>query len=113
MKKFLYILKLENDYYYVGITEDIDHRYNSHASGKGSKWTQLHKPLSKDEMIILEIGRNKQNPYNLVDVDESTVTYHLMIEKGVDKVRGGGWCQHNLSKLPRQPKNFKYKENIL
>jgi predicted GIY-YIG superfamily endonuclease len=40
MKRFLYILKLENDYYYVGITEDIDHRYNSHASGNRKKQTK-------------------------------------------------------------------------
>ena len=113
MKKLIYVLELEDECYYVGVTSDINHRYDSHASGGGSKWTQLHKPLSKDKMIVLEIGLNKENPYNLVRVDESTVTYHLMLKKGIDKVRGGGWCQCKLLVNPRQPKNFKYKENNL
>ena len=64
MKK-LYVLELEDECYYVGIAYDIKHRFESHMSGGGSKWTKLHKPLQKDEpMLVLEMGVGVDNPFN-------------------------------------------------
>ena len=44
MTSFVYALKLEDNCYYVGSTDDIDTRLYRHFSGKGAAWTQLHKP---------------------------------------------------------------------
>jgi hypothetical protein len=108
-KKKLYILELEDECYYVGVTDDIKRRFKKHMSGGGSKWTKLHKPLQKDEpMLVLEIGVGVDNPFNLIEVDESTVTYHLMCERGFDKVRGSGWSQCILSGETHKPKSLKY-----
>lgn len=109
MKK-IYVLELEDDCYYVGVAADVEHRVNSHISGGGSAWTKLHKPLGRDKITILSEGVGIDNPYNLVTVDEKTVTYHLMREKGYDKVRGAGWTQTNLPSMPFKPKYFKYKK---
>ena len=35
----IYVLKLENDKYYVGSTLDFEHRYNQHKTGNGAKYT--------------------------------------------------------------------------
>ena len=109
MKK-LYALELEDGCYYVGVTSDIKHRFESHMSGYGSKWTKLHKPLQKDEpMLVLEMGVSVDNPFRLKLVDEETVTFHLGEKKyGWDKVRGGTWSQRVLPREPRKPKRLKY-----
>ena len=108
MKK-IYVLELEDECYYVGISSDVKNRFKSHKNGDGSKWTTLHKPLEKDEpMVVLDIGTGVSNPFNLMEVNEATVTYHLMCEKGFDKVRGSGWSQCILSGKPNKPKKFKY-----
>ena len=108
MKK-LYVLELEDDCYYVGIASDVKHRFESHMCGGGSSWTKLHKPLQRDEpMLVLEMGEGVSNPFNLINVDETTVTYHLMCEKGFDKVRGAGWTQKILRSKPHKPKKLKY-----
>ena len=52
---FLYILPLEGGNWYVGTTENINKRYESHASGTGAAWTKLHKPVSIDKMKFWEI----------------------------------------------------------
>ena len=112
MKK-LYVLELEGGCYYVGIAFDIQHRFINHKSGSGSKWTKLHKPLPKKKpMFVLKIGFGVDNPFNLIEVDEATVTYHLMCEKGFDKVRGAGWSQCVLRGRPRKPKRLKYYDGV-
>ena len=47
---FVYVLKLEQDKYYVGITED-ENRINSHFNSTGSSWTKKYKPVSVVEKI--------------------------------------------------------------
>lgn len=107
-KKRIYVLELKDGCFYVGMSDNPSGRWQSHCLGKGSKWTQVHKPISF--MYELEFG-NKPNPYNLKYVTESTVTYHLMKQHGINKVRGSGWVQVNFTgKIINEPKNFGYKD---
>ena len=80
-KKWLYILKLENDKYYVGITDDLSRRLNQHFGNRGFNWTKLHKPLS---MVHLRssVPLKMEN-----DVSTEYKTIH-----GSENVRGGSWC---------------------
>ena len=41
-----YVLRCSDDIYYVGKTTQLNSRLTSHFSGKGSKVTQRHKPIS-------------------------------------------------------------------
>ena len=41
---YLYVLKLEHDKYYVGITSRVSERLTQHMQGEGAKWTKLHPP---------------------------------------------------------------------
>jgi predicted GIY-YIG superfamily endonuclease len=40
----VYILELLDNCYYVGRSKCVEKRLMDHMQGKGSSWTQLHKP---------------------------------------------------------------------
>jgi predicted GIY-YIG superfamily endonuclease len=86
-----YILKLENNKYYVGISNNIEQRMISHFSEEGSKWTKLHKPIE-----IIEI---KDNTHKW---QETYTTIITMKKYGIENVRGG----------PYSTVEFFYRPNI-
>ena len=43
---YTYLLKLENNCWYVGKSESITTRLKQHFTGKGSAWTKKHKPVA-------------------------------------------------------------------
>lgn len=79
----IYILKLEDDCYYIGITMDLNKRLSQHWSGKGAKWTALHKPVSVEKVIFPVLDSKMEN--------ELTLEY--MEKFGKDKVKGGYYCK--------------------
>jgi GIY-YIG catalytic domain-containing protein len=85
-KVTVYVLQLEDGYYYVGkTTKPVDERYNEHVRGNGSAWTRLHKPI------------NIFARYENCDVfDEDKVTKKMMMVCGIDYVRGGAYVQVEL-----------------
>ena len=83
---YIYVLKLIDDKYYVGKTENYDIRLNQHFDFNGSKWTQKYKPLYIEELIP-----------NCDNLDEDKFTIKYMIKYGIDNVRGGTFCQIILS----------------
>ena len=48
---YIYILKLEQDKYYIGKTTDPERRLGEHLSGAGAAWTKLYKPIERIELI--------------------------------------------------------------
>ena len=77
----VYVLGLEDDCYYVGITFNFNHRMSQHFSGFGSKWTTLHRPVRLERVIL----------FGSKDIENAT-TLELMRMHGPEKVRGGSWC---------------------
>lgn len=87
---WLYVLKLENDKYYVGMTRCVESRFKRHMSNKGAKWTKLHKPV---EIIYSEnTGLNNESEVALLEDD---LTISTAENYGYDNVRGGQWCYIN------------------
>jgi putative endonuclease len=43
---FTYILRCSDGSYYVGITEDLALRVETHNAGKGSTWTKSRRPVA-------------------------------------------------------------------
>jgi len=77
----VYVLKLENNKYYVGKTRDFEKRYTKHMNGLASSWTRFHKPQS----CILRICPSE--PF-----DEDKYTKQYMTMYGIENVRGGAYA---------------------
>jgi predicted GIY-YIG superfamily endonuclease len=83
---YIYVLKLENNKYYIGKTKNMSFRLESHFNAEGSFWTKKYKPIE-----LLEIFPNCDN----YDEDKYTIKY--MEKYGITNVRGGSFCEIRLS----------------
>lgn len=81
----IYALKLAKGKWYVGRTKNFPRRHKDHVEGRGSEWTKFFKPLKVD-MEIKGDG-----------FDEDKWTKIYMSRYGIDNVRGGVYCQMNLT----------------
>ncbi len=96
MKKFdlsspfnLYVLRLIQDKYYVGITwKNVIERFSQHKKGIGAQWTKLYKPID----IIESIKTN-----NIFEEDKYTKMY--MNKYGIENVRGGSYSRIKLEEF--------------
>ncbi|RQR51516.1 hypothetical protein DIE18_33330 [Burkholderia sp. Bp9125] len=85
---YLYILELEEGRFYVGLSDDLDRRWEEHKSGAGAEWTKRYRPLRR----IFTINTGTQDTHRAEAMeDEATIT--LMSEYGIERVRGGHFCQ--------------------
>jgi predicted GIY-YIG superfamily endonuclease len=80
--KELYVLKLERGKYYVGITNDVNKRYNQHLSDVGSEWTKKYK------VVCLEYVKELTHV-----LDEDMEVKKLMMVYGIENVRGGTYSK--------------------
>ena len=87
--EYIYILRLEEDKYYVGITTNPNSRIKEHHSGKGAKWTKLYKPI---EIIEITLSTHEWQ--------EAYTTLVMMKKYGLANVRGGPWVSQNLTDFP-------------
>ena len=86
---FVYVLELEDDKYYIGITYNLNLRYSQHLLGLGAGWTKLYKPVRIKKVIAngsKEIEKEK--------------TIHYIKKYGFENVRGGPWTRMNYVKIP-------------
>jgi hypothetical protein len=82
----IYVLKLEQNKYYVGKTKNVAQRYQEHLQGLGSSWTRKYKPVKLDTVI------ENASPF---DEDKQVKIY--MAQYGIENVRGGTYVAENLS----------------
>jgi len=83
----IYVLELENDFFYVGKTYNIKNRLKQHSKGKGSAWTTFHLFKRLLKQYTFDIEKPEDEEYW-----ENFITLKFMKEKGWKKVRGGFWC---------------------
>jgi len=83
---FIYVLRLKNDKYYVGKTENPKFRIDTHFKDGGCYWTKKYKPCQ-----IIGLFPDCD------DFDEDKYTLKYMSKYGVDNVRGGSFCRCDLS----------------
>ena len=82
----LYLLELSGDKYYVGQTSDPEFRFNEHLSGKGAKWTRLHKPSCILLTRNISVGSAAE-----AMLYENWMTFQYMEKFGWENVRGGDY----------------------
>jgi hypothetical protein len=76
------LLSLDGGNFYVGRTNDPDRRFAEHVEGgiAAAAWTRLHPPVA----VVRTIPHT--HPFH-----ENQVTHELMLEHGIDRVRGGAY----------------------
>lgn len=81
----LYVLRLEQKKWYVGITSQTpEARFREHRSGRKSYWTEEYPPIEiADTRYLGDLNLEEARAY------EEKVTRRYMREKGVNNVRGG------------------------
>ena len=79
----IYVLELEDEKWYVGITYNLNLRWSQHLCGEGAKWTRLHKPKRIAEVYVENCDQAKENE----------ITERLCEKYGKDNVRGGSWLK--------------------
>lgn len=82
----VYCLELEDGYYYIGSSRNIESRFYEHLDGDGSMWTSLHKPIRIIEVLT-----------NVNTFEEDRMVKQYMSVYGIDKVRGGTYISEKLS----------------
>jgi len=92
---YIYILKLENNKYYIGKTTNPNFRLEQHFNLSGSQWTKKYKPNK-----ILQLLPDCDS------YDEDKYTLKYMEKYGINNVRGGTFCelklnQNNLSTIKK------------
>jgi len=85
--KTLYVLRLFNNRYYVGMTaKKIEKRFSEHLKGKGASWTRIYKPIDIEKTVSGD----------LCGFDEDCETKKYMYTYGIENVRGGSYSNINL-----------------
>ncbi|MDB5177107.1 MAG: hypothetical protein JWN75_775 [Candidatus Saccharibacteria bacterium] len=81
----LYVLKLEEDKWYIGISTDVEKRFKQHMSGFASAaWTKKYKPIKiQDTRYLGDIAIDKAQQI------EGRITRKYMEKYGDENVRGG------------------------
>jgi predicted GIY-YIG superfamily endonuclease len=87
-KTNIYILKLQNNKYYIGKTDNVEKRFLEHVNSKGSIWTQLYKPISVEKIIP------NSSPF-----DEDKYVKEYMNKYGIENVRGGSYVTEILDEV--------------
>ena len=87
---FIYVLKLKNNNFFVGSTNCMTHTMHTHMNGTASAWTKLHKPLLLVKQVECIRGLNPT-------LQEDLYVKQLMLDHGIDKVRGGSYLGVELS----------------
>ena len=84
----IYVLKLEGDNWYIGMSRNVERRFSKHLDGKGANWTREHKPIEIHEVIDTKINLDSE-----ASILEDKVTLEYAKKYGTQRVRGGGYCQ--------------------
>lgn len=87
----VYRIKLDNDKYYVGRTNDKNKRIYSHIKGHGSAWTRKHKFID----CMSTITYSDSPFWELEETLENMYVY------GIDNVRGSMFTRMNLSRFDK------------
>lgn len=93
----IYVLELEDGFWYVGKTHHPEARYGQHVQGKGAEWTKLHKVVRCRARQVFYV----ETVYD-EDKHEDRVTIEWMEREGWRQVRGGQWCEVSEEKTLRK-----------
>ncbi len=80
--EYIYVLRLEQNKFYVGKSNNVKQRVQQHLMGQGGAWTEKYRPLCIE----------KKEPAERPTHEDATVK-EFMFQFGIDNVRGGSYSQ--------------------
>ena len=109
----LYVLKLEDDCWYVGISKNPIKRAHVHGTILGAAWTYKHKPLQpvEENLMVFDMGDRELSECEL---HEDEVTELMQEEFGLNNVRGGYtvFCKDMDKRPPRHIAKWMYERFV-
>lgn len=88
--EYVYVLELQENKYYVGLSANLSQRLYCHFVGEGAVWTRRFSPVKVVEVLLGSKEREKER------------TLQYMRDKGYENVRGYVWTQIRLDGPPRE-----------
>ena len=102
-RAWCYVLELDNQHFYVGVSKDLCRRLEEHWCARAAQYTRIHKPVR-----VHAIHRCEGSGADVLAL-ERQVTLQLMAEcynrhgnDGWNRVRGGPWCSPTMQQPPRE-----------
>jgi hypothetical protein len=100
----IFVLALEDDCFFVGRATEAkmpakiaNHRSGTDFSNDHFDWTRLHRPLPGPPVQLHDV-----DPFMNVGLTQDMRVKMLMMEHGIDKVRGGTFCMAVLDASDRE-----------
>jgi predicted GIY-YIG superfamily endonuclease len=108
----VYVLELQDGYYYIGIAVNVSERFQAHLMGEGANFTRLHKPISIREQFCSGTCDPKK-----AKKMENKKTLEYAVKYGGDKVKGGRYFNpsrliRTVERLKRENAHFSSQENL-
>ncbi len=103
---YLYVLQLEEGKYYVGLSHNVNKRFEKHKNGQGAKWTKKYAPIR-----IVSSEKTDFYSYLEAGILENKKTIELMNKYGKENVRGGIYCavdQKKIEEMLKETIDVKY-----
>lgn len=94
---YLYVLKCEEDSFYIGVTTNVNRRFRQHESGKGANFTRRRKPLSIHKVARLGVMTLRE-----AEKYEDACVIQYIRSLGADRCKGGRFFTDKVS-----PKNMR------
>lgn len=91
----VYVLALDDDKFYVGMSQTLQSRIHQHFTGGGTAWTEAHDP---QRIIGVELHPDECIEY--IQGRENSITLNMMQKHGWRAVRGGSWYEPQLDEPP-------------
>jgi HsdR family type I site-specific deoxyribonuclease len=79
---FTYVIRCNDDSFYIGQTDDLPRRWNEHRKGTGAQWTKAHKPI---EIVLYEKFSSREDA--------------VLREKELKTTAGRRWIKKQAAKL--------------
>ena len=104
---YIYVLECAHSCYYVGRSADPDARLAEHRAGLGAAWTRVHPPVG------YAVPPRPIDAHDNPGLEEDKETKKWMIKRGLEFVRGGSYCQVDMSPETRQAlmREFNHDDN--
>lgn len=98
----VYVLRLEDNCYYIGASYNVSERVTEHFDSSGSQWTSRHPPVE-----VVDVFSYPHSHWGEIRERETQKTVEYMEYHSSEQVRGAQWANPDMSKNPPLPTHLR------